>query len=375
MQVLAALSATALLELISFSVSAAGLPLVISATVDYSHNTLTINGQNFGTLPTVTLDSLTFPTQSAVTKQIVAGFPGARTPSSFAPGTYFLTLQFKNQLPTIFTVDIGTAGPAGPPGNPGSQGQQGTPGVQGLPGTNGAPGGAGPPGPSGATGAAGPTGPAGAPGAVGPQGPKGDTGPQGIAGGAGGLPTCTSPDVAVLYKGAFICKSAVPRFVDNGDGTIADNRTGLIWEKKTTACNGEVTCLNNLYMLSATGKVPDGTLYSSFIAGLNGGDYYSQSDGQIVTFGAGPCFADRCDWRIPTLAEMMTIVEPSATGCGSGSPCIDPIFGPEISNVGWSLSSIPGNPGFAWVVDFGTGANSQSTEVQNFGARAVRGGR
>jgi hypothetical protein len=36
---------------------AAGLPLVISATVEYSHNTLTISGQNFGSNPAVTLDS------------------------------------------------------------------------------------------------------------------------------------------------------------------------------------------------------------------------------------------------------------------------------------------------------------------------------
>jgi hypothetical protein len=26
-----------------------------------------------------------------------------------------------------------------------------------------------------------------------------------------------------------------PRFVDNGDGTVTDNQTGLQWEKKTTA--------------------------------------------------------------------------------------------------------------------------------------------
>jgi len=41
---------------------AAGLPLVISATLNYSQNTLTISGQNFGISPTVTLDSITFPT-------------------------------------------------------------------------------------------------------------------------------------------------------------------------------------------------------------------------------------------------------------------------------------------------------------------------
>jgi hypothetical protein len=44
---------------------AGGLPLVISATVDYTHGTLTISGQNFGSTPAVILDSLAFPTQSS----------------------------------------------------------------------------------------------------------------------------------------------------------------------------------------------------------------------------------------------------------------------------------------------------------------------
>src|SRR5580704_10410085 len=85
---------------------AAGLPLIISATVNYSQNTVTITGQNFGSSPTVTLDSMTFPTMSSASKQIVADFPNTTPPSSFTPGTYFLTVTFKNQLPTIFAVDI-----------------------------------------------------------------------------------------------------------------------------------------------------------------------------------------------------------------------------------------------------------------------------
>jgi hypothetical protein len=36
-----------------------------------------------------------------------------------------------------------------------------------------------------------------------------------------------------LYNGAFVCKTAVPHFVDNGDGTVTDNVTGLMWEQKT----------------------------------------------------------------------------------------------------------------------------------------------
>ena len=40
--------------------TAAGLPLILSATVDYTSKTLTITGQNFGSNPVVTLDNVNF---------------------------------------------------------------------------------------------------------------------------------------------------------------------------------------------------------------------------------------------------------------------------------------------------------------------------
>jgi hypothetical protein len=324
----------ALVGLTSGPTQAAGLPLVISATVDYTHATLTINGQNFGSSPIVTLDALTFPTQTAASKQIVANFPSDRAPSSFIPGTYFLTLQFKNQLPSIFTVDIGANGPPGLPGAPGLTGPQGPQGTQGLPGANGAPGAMGSPGPMGATGAAGAMGPAGATGATGaqgntgPQGPKGDTGPQGPAGSAGGLPACTAPDVAVLYNGGFVCKSAVPHFIDNGDGTVTDNQTGLMWEKKSAAGTGDVHDVNNSYTWSVSGSPNDatGSLYSDFLQELNG----------LSLSGAHPCFAGHCDWRIPTNGEMRSILS-APYPCGGGPLCIDETtFGPTKSSGYWS---------------------------------------
>src|SRR5277367_1529063 len=161
MRSFAALGMITLLGLLSSRAQAAGLPLVISAMVDYTHNTLTISGQNFGSSPTVTLDSLAFTSQPSSSTQIVANFPSGNLPSSFTPGTYFLTVTFKNQLPTIFGVDIGANGAPGPAGPPGAQG---SPGIAG---------------------AAGPAGPAGTQGIVGPMGPPGATGPAGVAGAQG----------------------------------------------------------------------------------------------------------------------------------------------------------------------------------------------
>jgi hypothetical protein len=80
-------------------------------------------------------------------------------------------------------------------------------------------------------------------------------------------------------------------------------------------------------------------------------------------------------WRIPTIAELNTIIATGASGCGFGSPCIDPAFGPTQPSFYWSFSSVQGFPGEAWGVDFGGGDSSDGLETAVHDARAVRSGR
>lgn len=387
------LSTLVLVGLAEPRAQAAGLPIVISATLDYTLKTVTISGQNFGSSPSVTLDSIALPTVSSASNQIVADFPNSTPPSSFTPGTYLLTVAFKNQLPAIFTLDIGANGPQGVQGVAGPAGPQGVQGAQGSSGATGATGPMGSPGPMGPAGAAGAMGATGAQGAQGPQGLPGLTGapgapgPQGPAGAAGGLPACSSPDVAVLYNGAFICKSAMPRYTDNGDSTVTDNQTGLMWEKPTAACAGEVTCVDNQYTWSTTiiaadgsvfpGSAPNGTLFVDFIAGLNGGDSYDPSSQQIFNnLDSTACFANHCDWRIPTYAELSSIffLNPVCSAL-SGFPCIDPALGPTQASAYWSLSFNASSafPQAALAVQFNNGGNpSRNFKNTNLYARAVR---
>src|SRR5579872_1176628 len=190
----------AALDILVGSARAVGLPLISSVTVDYSHNTLTVNGMNFGTAPAVTVNSLAFQAQSSGSSQIVANFPSANPASSFSPGTYFLTLTFKNQLPSIFTVDIGANGPQGSIGPQGPAGPSGSIGAMGPAGPAGAQGVAGPMGPPG------PAGSAGAVGATGATGPQGVAGPQGPAGAPGndgsGVPRCREPNIYLVVAGS-----------------------------------------------------------------------------------------------------------------------------------------------------------------------------
>ncbi len=364
------------------------LPLVVSATVDYAHSTLTITGQDFGKQPVATLDRLVFATVSASSNQIVVAFPSGSPPSSFAPGTYFLTLQYRNQLPSIFTVDIGANGPPGPQGSAGLPGPAGAQGPQGAPGATGATGPMGPPGPMG------PSGTAGTMGATGPQGvqgPQGATGPQGQPGAPGvGLPTtCASGDAAVFYNSAWTCKSDLPRYIDNGDGTLTDNQTGLMWEEQSTQnCAYASNCVNTTYAWTMSTPYANGPLFEEFVAGLNGGDYYEPAVSQYPAIGlelhtniyptAGlPCFANHCDWRVPTLPELQTIVfHNEVCGVLPGYPCINPVFGATQAAPYWTSSSDPlyhsTAADYAYCIDFSTGQTCDEPKGNAHYARAVR---
>jgi hypothetical protein len=133
--------------------------------------------------------------------------------------------------------------------------------------------------------------------------------------------------------------------------------------------------VNNSYSWSSSGTAADGTLFTTFLATLNGGDYTSPSAGQDVSNGPTVCFANHCDWRIPTIAELKTIIETSAPGCHSGSACIDPAFGPTQASYYWSSSSWAVDPNDAWFVFFSYGNVSHYLKTTGNYARAVRSGR
>ena len=228
----------------------------------------------------------------------------------------------------------------------------------------------GPAGATGATGAAGATGAQGLQGVAGPQGLQGATGPQGPMGVGGGtnFSGCTKViDSTVVYQGAWTCMSALPHYVDNGDGTVTDSRTGLMWEEQTESCTGEITCVNDRYLWSTGDNNPDGTLYTTFLSGLNG---------QSLFGGSENCFAGYCDWRIPTINELRSLVSMGPPNCASG-PCTDMLGGTRNAPY-WSSSSLASDAGSVWLVDFRDGSVfSASKDNGNAPAevRAVRGGR
>jgi hypothetical protein len=175
---------------------------------------------------------------------------------------------------------------------------------------------------------------------------------------------------------AFIAKQAnalvpdpsAPRFEDCGDLTIADHQEGLLWEKKSS--NGPDNLLhdhnpNSTYSWSNNQPDPDGTVFTDFLGSLDDPTHGTVS-GPMVASG---CFTALCDWRLPTLDELLTIYD-----CSQGVPCVDPVFGETASDRYWSASSDSAQPTHAWYVDFsGLGADHIGKPNPNH-VRAVRTG-
>jgi uncharacterized membrane protein len=134
------------------------------------------------------------------------------------------------------------------------------------------------------------------------------------------------------------------RYKDNGDGTVSDLCTGLMWQKDSADVNGDGTI--------------DGSDAINWQAALK---YCDALD-----------FAGHSDWRLPNVRELQSIVDYGRVD----SPAIDPVFGAWTAEW-WSSSTDVNDPQQAWLVAFNVGnAGIGSVEKGNsYYVRAVRGGR
>ncbi len=161
-------------------------------------------------------------------------------------------------------------------------------------------------------------------------------------------------------------RGASQSFTDNGDGTVTDERTGLVWEKKSD--DGSIHDWDDTYTWGQTVSpfAMNGTAVTVFLAALN----------------TPPCFAGSCDWRIPNVNELFSLNNwerstPSAfaafdTACTPG--CTVTTCSCTRAEYHWSSTTSPNSPGSARCVGFLWGAGNGKLKDSSFHVRAVRGG-
>ncbi|MFH0782969.1 MAG: DUF1566 domain-containing protein [Pseudomonadota bacterium] len=133
-------------------------------------------------------------------------------------------------------------------------------------------------------------------------------------------------------SGAFDDLLIEERMVDNGDGTVTDKKTGLIWQKQND------------------------DIHHSWESALN----YCEN---LV-------LANESDWRLPNVKELESIADLSKS-----KPAINPVFPKTFPSWYWSSTTVTLFPNRAWSVNFRFGSVSSSdSKTSTYYVRAVRSG-
>lgn len=165
------------------------------------------------------------------------------------------------------------------------------------------------------------------------------------------------PDDGTVQAGAS------PSYTDNGDGTITDHNTGLMWEKKGD--NGGLHDKDNGYVWSGLGSQE--TIW----------DWLDDVNAE-----GGTGFAGYGDWRVPNARELQTLVDfqsgapmtpaPFNSNCVAGATLLTgscTAVASYASSTTWARST-----SMAWGVNFYEGLLYPYDKASGLRVRAVRGG-
>ncbi len=141
------------------------------------------------------------------------------------------------------------------------------------------------------------------------------------------------------------------RWCDNGDGTVTDTTTGLVW-LKNAKCTETLTAINN-----STGELDwdNAMIWSSAVKS----DVCELTDGSVEG-----------EWRLPTKSELAGIT----TGDDPVSSSAMQEAFTEVQSYYWTSTSLSVNPIDAWYVNLGDGFAGFGGKTVTFYVWPVRGG-
>ncbi len=142
----------------------------------------------------------------------------------------------------------------------------------------------------------------------------------------------------VLFIAISVCTAA--DYTDNGDGTITDNDTGLMWMKQSADIDND--------------NISDAI------------DFMSWKDALIYCENLE--YSGYTDWRLPNINELRTLVD-----FEKSKPGIDEEYFPKTLDRYWSSTTAKGTPNNAWTLFFKyNGVWDYAEKLELNSVRAVR---
>jgi len=181
----------------------------------------------------------------------------------------------------------------------------------------------------------------------------------------------TIDEIVAAVKNALDgCPTASSEFVDNGDGTVTDTHSGLMWEKKEDG-SADLHDSSGSYFWGLC--QPSAAAADACLAGAEVTTGCAPCDGPgpttiwlwlvaVNSERGGSGFAGHSDWRLPSTGELQAIVPAASLG----------VLGATPADFYWSSETDRGDPSFAYGVNFTDGSIHEAGKPELGYVRAVR---